>query len=497
MPVAHPKLLRALGVVSLASGALLLTGALPASAIPGISATSTGTILTALTSFSPGPTTFPSGAAASDTTFYTSDPTFNQVDVYSYASGPATPLALPTGSTYPTDLALSSDYRYLYVVASSTNQVVKYDLTAPGTPTVFAVASGPYGIILSPDDSVFYLASNSNYQIYAYDAVTGTELHHSTSNGYQEPGQLGVSADGAKVFATYLGSGSPLIDAGLRILNSDLTDSAHNDMAVSAEGLAVEANGDLAVGTTTGSVGTVAEYTPAGVATGKSTTSGHDPYRLILSRDGNGVYVADRQLGQLFAVDTASHAAAIGPFGSVGDPTQMALTPDGLTLFVAGGGGGIGHEVFPFSIAQVTLTGPAGIAPGAGPVTFHVQIADGQTPVGDYSAETVTFDVLNASKAVVATSTVSPDTSGSASAAIDLSALPSGTYSVRATLDPPAGAAVIATATGFQISSAALAATGVTTSVPAVAGSLLLFGGAVLLVLRRRVARQNGLNTTA
>lgn len=483
--MAHPTLLRAFGVVSLACGALLLAGALPAAAIPGISATSTGTVITSQTSFSPGPTTFPVGAAASDTHFYTSDTSTDEVDVYSYASGLGTPLALASGS-YPTDLALSSNYQYLYVVALSKNEVDRFDLTTSNPPTVFSVASGPYGIILSPDDSVFYLASNSDYQIYAYDAATGAELHHTTTNGYQEPGQLGVSADGSKVFATYGGSGSPLIDAGLRIMNSDLSDSAHVDLAVSAHGLAVEKDGDLAVGTTTGSAGTVTEYTPAGVATGRTSAEGHDPYIFQLSRDGKAIYIADRQLGQLYAVDTATYAAAVGGFGSVGDPTQMALTPDGLTLFVAGGGGGIGHDVFPFSIAQVTLTGPASIAPGAAPVTFHVQIADGQSPVGDYSAETVTFEVLNASNTVVATDTVSPDTAGAASAALDLSALPSGTYSVRATLDPPAGAAVIATATGFTISAAALAATGTDAALPTGIALVLLLGGATVVLLSRR-----------
>jgi hypothetical protein len=158
-------------------------------------------------------------------------------------------------------------------------------------------------------------------------------------------------------------------------------------------------------------------------------------------------------------------------------------------LFVAGGGGGIGHDVFPFSIAQVTLTGPAGIVPGAAPVTFNVQIADGETPVGDYSAETVKFEVLDSSSTVMTTSVVSPDTSGAASATVDLSALPSGTYSVRATLDPPAGAAVVATATGFSISAAALAATGIDTLVPTgVALLLMVVGAAALLLVRRRAA---------
>ena len=76
---------------------------------------------------------------------------------------------------------------------------------------------------------------------------------------------------------------------------------------------------------------------------------------------------------------------------------------------------------------------------------------------------------------------------------IDLSTLPLGTYSVRATFSGPDGD-IVATATGFVIGTAAtLAATGVDAGsimvTSTVAGVLLLLGGTALLMVRRRDRR--------
>ena len=100
---------RAAAALALSAASVVLAGAgsLSAVAISGHLATSTGTVLTALSSFSPGPTTFPTGVAADrDPILYVSDPGSNTIFVYSYATGPATPLTLPAMFS-PLDLVLS------------------------------------------------------------------------------------------------------------------------------------------------------------------------------------------------------------------------------------------------------------------------------------------------------------------------------------------------------------------------------------------------------
>ena len=205
----------------------------------------------------------------------------------------------------------------------------------------------------------------------------------------------------------------------------------------------------------------------------------------MMSPDGKWIYAVARSSGLLDVVDTTAFTADFTGL-STGDTDQLALSADGLRLYSTDA---VGEDVKVFSIAKLTLSSLAGVAPGTGPTTFSAQITDGTSPIADYTTNTVTFDILDSSDMVVATATVSPNAAGAASASIDLSALPVGTYSVRATLDPIAGTVVV-TAAGFKVSaSAGLAATGTEALVPSVAGAALLLLGAVLLVLRRRVAR--------
>ena len=145
--------------------------------------------------------------------------------------------------------------------------------------------------------------------------------------------------------------------------------------------------------------------------------------------------------------------------------------------------------MYPFSIAQVTLTGPASVAHKAAPVTFTAQIADGENPVGD-PTYTVTFDVLDSSNTVVASASAAPNaSSGIASAAVDLSALPAGTYPVRANLDRPWVPKVLVRRPDSRSPQRARPrATGSEPLVPSVIAVLLLLGGAAVLVARRRTA---------
>lgn len=81
------------------------------------------------------------GVAASTTDLYVSDPGSDTIFVYSYTSGPATPLTLPANS-YPTDMAISSDGQYLYVIAQAADLVYRFDLTTTNAPDSIGVADG-------------------------------------------------------------------------------------------------------------------------------------------------------------------------------------------------------------------------------------------------------------------------------------------------------------------------------------------------------------------
>jgi len=495
VPVAHPNLLRALGVVSLASGALLLTGTLPAMAIPGLTASGTGSVISAAPSLVNPPANQPQGVAVANGITYVSNASGHSIDLYN-ASGAfvsaisLSSLAVP--SPYPVAIAASSDGSHLYVADDNASGSVFVISTATNTlVSTFSVVGQPITITLSPDDATFYVISNSDALVYAYAASNGSALGHSVSDGlYETAFHVMVSADGTKVYETMRDPVPvpPNTTGGLRILQaSDLSEIGHVDLP-NASGLGQSPDGSkIWVGSTDAAFQSViAEFTPDGTATGRDVAVQSEPEEFIVSADGKWIYAVSRSSALLDVVDTTAFTADFTGL-STGDTDQLALSADGLRLYSTDA---VGGDVKVFSIAKLTLSSLAGVAPGTGATTFSAQITDGTSPIADYTTNTVKFDILNSSNTVVATATVSPNAAGAASASIDLSALPVGTYSVRATLDPIAGTVVV-TAAGFRVSaSAGLAATGIDATVPTVTGALLLVAGAVLVLVRRRVVRR-------
>jgi len=485
--VAYPKLFSALAVASLASGALLLSAALPAVASPGLSASGIGTVMSQATPLAlPGGQ--PEGVAVTGGITYVPSPPLHAVAEFDAAGAFMTTIPLLGGSAYPTSIVASADGSHLFVTdIDGAGSVHSIDLTVvPVTDTVFATVSAPGEIALSPDGSTFYVVSNGDGLVHAYATSDGHSTGNAAADGfYSTSNRVVASPDGTRVYQTMRDPVGAFTTGGIRILNAaNLAEIGHVDV-LNADGLAESADSStIWAGTTdAGSQSAVVEFDANGTPTGRSAAVGQGPHDLILSADGRWMYVAGNSGDTLDVIDTTDFSDTSTGL-SVGT-AKLALSADGLRLY---GANRNGSNVDVVSIAQLTLTSPASVTPGTGLTTFSAQITDGTSPIADYTTNTVQFDVLDSTNHVVATGTVAPNSSGHASAAINLSALPLGTYSVRATLDPIAGTVVV-TATGFQVSAAAaLAATGTQPAVPAAIGVLLLLlgGSAAVLVRRRR-----------
>ena len=462
------------------------SGSLSAMAASTITATSTGTVLTALPGIPTGAGSSTQGVAADGTNLYVSDSAHDLIDVFSLGGVAGTPITLASG-TFPTDLALSPDGSTLYATGDFTSTVERIDL-ATSTDTSFPVAMNPHGVVVSADGSIFYVIGNSDAQVHSYNASTGAALNTSVTNGlYATPNQIALSPDGTKVYVTYRDPIPANPSGGLRILNaSDLTETTHVDLP-NALGVAVESTGDVVVGTGNGAAAQLVELSAAGVPTNRSVTVGQSDDKLLVSPDGSTVYVADSTSGNLYVLDTATFTTPASP-GTVDQGRALAVTPDGLHVYAAGGG----TSVLPFAVAKLTLTAPATVTPGTGPTAFNALITDGQSPVGDYSGGSVLVEILDSANAVVASGTGAPGAAtGTASVPINLSTLPIGSYSVRATL-VSGGGTVQVLASGFTVAAAApaLAATGVDAAGPLIVTLVVLFAGVALLIVGRRRSRR-------
>ena len=485
MRVAHPKLMRALGVVAVASGALLLGGALPAFANPGLTASGTGSVMSSAPSLVNPPSNQPQGVVVANGTTYVSNASDHSVDMYDASGAFVSAIPLSGASPYPEGIVASSDGSLLYAVdGNSTGSVFVIATSSNTLVHTFPVVGSPFTIALSPDDATFYVISNNDALVYAYATSDGSAVGHSTSDSlYETAFHVMASADGTKLYETMRDPVPPLTTGGLRILSAtDLSEIGHVDLA-NASGLGQSLDGSKVwVGSTDSAFeSVVAEFDPSGTFTGRSVAVDSEPENLIVSRDGKSIYAVSRSSGTLDYVDTTSFNSSSTGLAA-GDGDGLALSADGLRLYSTNASG---EEVKVISIAKLTLTSPASVTPGTGATVFSAQITDGTSPIADYTTNTVKFEVINSSNTVVASGTVNPDSSGAASASLDLSALPVGTYSVRATLDPVAGLVVV-TAPGFKVAAAELAATGTEASIPFGLAALLLASGAAALVIQRR-----------
>jgi len=491
--------LRALAVLA-SAGALVAVPALAATAAPTISGSGTGTVITSEPAFADGVGTDPQALAATSSALYTADYTAGKIGVASLSGTFSTSITLPVGAE-PEAESLSPDGSRLYVSSQGTHEVSVIDTSTNTIVDHFALTHGSPAVnidvvstTLSPDGSVLYVIDNSSQKLYAFDVATHALLASQVSNVYTTGSQVRVSPDGATVYVTFESPVPPSTTGGLLILNaSDLTEISHVDLS-NASGLALSPDGShVYVAGSTGANGVITELDADGMATSRSAAAGFAVNHLVVSPDGGVIYAADSSNAFLSTVTTSDFTAQKSTppgYGAVGAARDFIQSPDGLHLYSAGGSSEVVH---PFSVARLTVTAPATAAVGSGNTNFIAQLAAGSGPVPDYSADTVTVDILHG-VTVVATGSGSPNAStGLVTVPIDLAGLPLGTYSVRATFSGPDGE-IVATATGLQIVSAsALAATGIDARGVLIAATFALFAGAagVLLVSIRRERRES------
>jgi outer membrane protein assembly factor BamB len=241
-----------------------------------------------------------------------------------------------------------------------------------------------YAAAVSPDGGTVYVLGEAlkkvNYLTVAYDAATGAKLWQNTYNGPDNdsdlPTEIGVTNDGSKVFVTgeswsndtsfdfatigydaatgtqlwvarYDGNGgyddphdlvvSP--DSGFVYVVGESPGNVYNDYAT----VAYDAN--------TGEQRWVARYNSGG-------TRGDTPYAMGISPDGSAVFVTGcsgdfdycvNSYVVTIAYDSGTGeqlwlATFKGPGGRNAYGRDLAVSPDGSTVFITGGAGGATSE---------------------------------------------------------------------------------------------------------------------------------------------------------
>jgi YVTN family beta-propeller protein len=466
-------------------GVLLTSSAAPAFAAPRITGSGTGTLLVPATA---SPVALTSPTADSPYTsvitpdsryIYTADQVTDQIYVVDSTTDSQVAQIAVTANSLIESSAISSDGLHAYFAGEASSSVMIVDTATNTFSGSFPVIGNPLSIALSPDNTLLYVVSPLGLTSYALP-----------SGILQTTVPLGVSSS-TSVVLTPDGTTAYVSDGG-----------AAHDVNV--------------VNTVTHTLGT-------------PIVAGSDPFSLAISPDGSTVYVVNAGDDTLQAISTATNTigSAITP-GGVLATDVVRMSADGNFVYVSGGNGviavlpadlsqsvvvqdlGAKYDLVPspdgkriyapnltfgtldiINVVSLTVTGPAKIVAGTATTSFNLSIDDGNTPVGDYSANALRVDILNSSSAVVATGSGTFDpTTGTATITVPTAALANGTYSIEAASDLQTGATVIAAASGFVIGSG-LAPTGVDATVPLLLGGILVLAGLVALLLVRLARRRS------
>jgi DNA-binding beta-propeller fold protein YncE len=339
-------------------------------------------------------------AVAARTAYFT-DPAARAIAQFAVGpGGTLTPLA--PGSVRadrPLRLAMTPEGDDLYATAD--DGVLQYDVAADGrltpkSPAIQRVYGFPYAIAVHPDGASAYVTDLRRDRVLQYDIVDGGRLEPKDPAAVPSgdfPTGIAVRPDGRTAYALVKG-GIAVFDVtaegGLvpRPEHVDVPQSGLTDVALTPDGL------NLYVTSIRGGVlqfdvgadGTPAAKSPAEIDLGP----GSRPIGIAVVPDGSAVYVTSRGSEEhggrgvfAFAVgaDGTLAAGATPPFAfERSKPWFLSATPDGKSLFVAGGDGllfdlGAGAALAPKASPSVKLRG-----------AFGVVVSPNQAPVAGFSA---------------------------------------------------------------------------------------------------------------
>jgi DNA-binding beta-propeller fold protein YncE len=348
---------------------------------------------------------FASTARAARTAYF-ADPLAGEISQFAVGPGGAlTPLdPAAVSADGPLRLAMTPDGDDLYATADA--GVLQYDVApdgrlTPKSPALVPTADGmPYGVAVHPDGSSAYVTDQHRDEVLQYDIASDGRLvpkHPAAVAAGPFPSGVAVRPNGRTAYALVQG-GITVFDIGAggalerRAEQVDIANFAPSDVALTPNGRSLYATSldgrvfqfDVAAD------GTPTPKSPAAVDLGP----GVKPVGVAVVPDGSAVYVStrshsdegDRRVFGFVVGADGRLAPGVSPPATVATPKLWFLTatPDGKSLFVAGGDGhlfdiGAGAFLTPKPTPAVDLEG-----------AFGVVVSPNQAPIAGFTTSPAT-----------------------------------------------------------------------------------------------------------
>jgi len=295
----------------------------------------------------------------------------NSVSVFrSNADGSLAAVATIAGvGTQPSVAAVRGDQAFAYVTSNASNELRVIDTsTNTVVQTVTTGLATPYGVAVSPDGTRVYVANQggTTVAVFSADSATGQLSSLTTITAGTAPRAVRFSADGTRAYVANQTSGtvSVINTADNSVIATVNTGGQLFDIAVNPAGTRV-----YAVDVAGKKVYVIDTATNSVVA---SPATGNGPRGVVVSADGARFYVSnynDHTISQFDASTNASLGTVAADLFNY-NPGQLAISPNGTSVYVAQGGTSDNVRIFTISSSGL-LTGN-GNSPAAGDEPYSV-----------------------------------------------------------------------------------------------------------------------------
>ncbi len=265
--------------------------------------------------------------------------------------------------SYPGDLVLTKDGRFLFVVDQANFRVVVLKMPEGNLVNSIPVGRYPFGLALTPDESRLYVA---NAGLYRYSVIPGynPEMPDTTglpfpAFGYNTPEAIhGTTIAGRKIpglgeanvpesysvwaidvknpaQATVLARIKTGIPVGEKVDGVPAVGgSSPNSVAATATRVFVSNGNDDCVSVIDIRTNKIVKEIPLELTPELHGLRGNLPFGLALSPDTTRLYVAEAGVNAVAVVDVKT-TRVLGHVPVAWFPSKVAVSPDGRTLFVA------------------------------------------------------------------------------------------------------------------------------------------------------------------
>jgi YVTN family beta-propeller protein len=206
------------------------------------------------------------------------------------------------------------------------------DMAEVGRHTVH-VAQSIHGLGLSADGKTLYVTDVAANRLFAFDLSGGAPHEtHSVAVGPNPVHMVATHDDGTIFVSNFGGETVTVVDGHTwKVRSTITTPGGPHSILLSPDGQQVY------VGCYRGSAIAIIDAASASLAATIPLPQSAQPYGLAISPDGRYVYASDNFTGRMFVVDTRTRTVVNSV--QVGlHPALIARSPDGKTLYIANGG---------------------------------------------------------------------------------------------------------------------------------------------------------------